>query len=160
MLLSLINKRFILFAAVLMFACSAIQANVCDQHLSQITSIPFEKEPGDAHYRALMAAGRSAVPCLVANVTNTRRLRNPRPIPAGTPTTMIGDVAVYLLAEATGLDPIKLLPRKYRDDYPQMGVIVMDIYLHDRRSHPRALQRRLWRWYRTTYLPSLRKGAT
>jgi hypothetical protein len=159
MLLSLISKRLVLVIAVLVFSGSAIEANVCDQHLSQITSIPYELEPGDAHYRALMAAGRSAVPCLIANVTNTRPIRNPRPIPAGA-ATMIGDVAVYLLAEVTGLNPIKLLARKYRNDYPQMGVIVMDIYLHDRRSHPRALQRKLWHWYRTSYLPSLRKGAT
>jgi hypothetical protein len=160
MLLFLLNKRLVLVFGVFVFAASTIQANVCDEHLLRINYIPFEGESGvDAHYDALMAARRSAVPCLIANVTNTRRVHNPRPIPAGAP-TMVGDVAVYLLGEVSGLEPIKLLPRKYRDLYGEMGVVVMDKYLHDRRSNPRTLQRRLWHWYRTTYLPSLRKGAT
>jgi hypothetical protein len=160
MLLSLISKRVVLLFAVVAFAGSTIQANICDEHLSRIKYIPYEGESGvDAHYDAIMAARRSAVPCLIANVTNKRSVRNPRPIPAGAE-TMVGDVAVYLLAEVTGLEPNKLLPRKYRDLYGEMGVTVMDKYMHDRRSNPRALQRRLWRWYRTTYLPSLRKGAT
>jgi hypothetical protein len=160
MLLFLIYKRFVLVFGVLVFAFSTIQANVCDEHLLHIKYIPYEGESGvDAHYDALMAVKRSAVPCLIANVTNTRRAHNPRPIPAGAPTT-VGDVAVYLLARVGGLDPVKLLPRKYRDLYSEMGVIVTDKYLHDRRSNPRAFQRRLWHWYRTTYLPSLPKGAT
>jgi len=160
MLLSLINKQLVLVLGALVFAVSTIQANVCDQHLLRVNYIPFEGESGvDTHYDALMAARRSAVPCLIANVTNTRRVHNPRPIPAGAPTT-VGDVAVYLLALVGGLDPVKLLPRKYRDLYGEMGVVVTDKYLHDRRSNPRVFQRRLWHWYRTTYLPSLRKGAT
>lgn len=160
MLLSPISTRVVLVFAVLSFAGSASEANICDQHLSRIKYIPFWGESGvDAHYDAIIAARRSAVPCLIANVTNTRPIRNPRPIPAGA-ATMVGDVAVYLLAEVGDFDPIKLLPRKYRNLYSEMGVIVMDIYLHDRRSNPRTLQRRLWHWYRTTYLPSLRKRAT
>jgi hypothetical protein len=89
-------------------------------------------------------------------------VRNPRPIPASTPETMIGDVAVYLLSEFTDYDKviIKMLPRKYRDLFDYIGVGAMDMYLHDRRANARTLQRKFWRWYRTTYLPSLRKGAT
>jgi hypothetical protein len=32
--------------------------------------------------------------------------------------------------------------------------------LHDRRMNRRTLQRKLWRLYRTIYLPSVLKGAT
>jgi hypothetical protein len=143
MLLSLITKRVLLVFAVLAFACSTTEANICDQHLLLIKYIPFEGESGvDAHYDAIIGARRSAVPCLIANVTNTRRVRNPRPIPAGAE-TMVGDVAIYLLAQVGEFDSIKLLPRNYRDLYGQMGVIAMDKYLHDRRSNPFTLQRRL-----------------
>jgi hypothetical protein len=160
MLLFLIYKRLVLVFGVLAFAISTTQANVCDEHLLHIKYIPYEGESGvDAHYDALMAARHSAVPCLIANVTNTRSVRNRRPIPAGA-ATMVGDVAVYVLVAMTGVDTFKMLPRKYRDLSKSMGVVVRDIYLHDRRSHPLALQRRLWHWYRTTYLPSVRKGAT
>ncbi len=70
MLLFLIYKRFVLVFGVLVFAFSTIQANVCDEHLLRIKYIPYEGESGvDAHYDALMTARRSAVPCLIANVT-------------------------------------------------------------------------------------------
>jgi hypothetical protein len=161
MLLSLINKRLVLVFGVLVFAASATRANVCDRHLLRIKQIPFEGNSGiDAHYDALIAAGHSAVPCLIANVTNTQRERNPRPIPSWGGDTRVFDTAVYLLSEIARFDVIKLLPRKYQDLYPQMGVLVMDKYLHDGRVNRRNLQRKLWRWYRTTYLPSLRRGAT
>ena len=161
MLLSLINKRFLLVFGALLLGASTVEATVCDRHLLRIKQIPYEGNAGeDAHYDAIIAAGHAAVPCLIANVTNTRRERNPRPIPSWGGDTMVGDVAVYLLTEVARFDVIKLLPRKYRDLYSQMGVTIMDKYMHDRRGNPRALQRTLWRWYRTTYLPSLRKGAT
>jgi hypothetical protein len=161
MLLSLINKRLPLIFGVLLFSASVVEADVCDRHLLRIKQIPYAGNSGeDAHYDAIIAAGRSAVPCLIANVTNTRPERNPRPIPSWGGDTMVGDVAIYLLSEVARFDVIKLLPRRYQDLYSQMGVTVMDKYMHDRRSNPRALQRALWRWYRTTYLHSLPKGAT
>jgi hypothetical protein len=162
MLLPPIDKRFALVLGVLVFAVSTSQANVCDQHLSQIKYIPFEGNSGvDAHYDALKTAGQSAVPCLIANVTNMRRAADPRPIPrwAGIRSN-VGDRAVYMLAEIAGVDTIKMLPHKYQELYKEIGVYARDEYLHARRSNRRTLQRKLWHWYRTIYLPSLRKGAT
>jgi len=156
----LINKPVIFVVALLAFAPLACARNVCDLHLSQIKMIPFEGNAGvDAHYDALKTAGAKAVPCLIANITNTVRKPNPRPTP-GLGDARIGDTAVYLLAEITGIDPVKLLPRKYQDLYAEMGVLVVDKYLHDRVNNRRLLQRKLSRWYQTTYLPSVRKVAT
>jgi len=162
MLLSLVRKSVISVVAVLAIVSLADAKNICDLHLSQIKMIPFEGNAGvDPHYDALKAAGPSAVTCLIANVTNTRPKPDPRPIPRwGTMKMTIGDRAVYMLAEITGVDTIKMLPRKYQDLHKQIGVYARDEYLHDRRINRRILQRKLWHWYRTTYLPSVRKGAT
>jgi hypothetical protein len=155
-------KRFILAVAILATVSLAQAKNVCDLHLPQIKMIPFEGNAGvDPHYDALKAAGKSAVPCLIANVTDIRHKPDPRPIPRwGAMRMTVGDRAVYMLAEITGVDTIKMLPRRYQHQYKETGVYARDEYLHDRRIHRRILQRKLWRWYRTTYLPSLRKAAT
>ena len=136
--------------------------NVCDLHLSQIKRIPFKGNAGvDPHYDALKAAGKLAVPCLIANVTNMRHKPDPRPIPGwGSMRMTVGDRAVYMLAEITGVDTIKMLPRRYQELYKEIGVYARDEYLHDRRSNRQILQRKLWQWYRLMYLPSLRKAAT
>jgi hypothetical protein len=162
MLLSLITRLVIPIVAVLAIVSVADGKHVCDLHLSQIKMIPFEGNAGvDSHYDALKNAGPSAVPCLIANVTNTQPKSDPRPIPRwGTMRMTVGDRAVYMLAEIAGVDTFKMLPRRYQDLYKEIGVYARDEYLHDRRNHRRILQRKLWRWYRTTYLPSLRKGAT
>jgi len=66
----------------------------------------------------------------------------------------VGDAAVYMLEEITGVDTIKMLPRRYQDLYKEIGVYARDEYLHDGRNNRRILQRKLWRWYRETYLRS------
>jgi hypothetical protein len=160
MLLSLTMNRLGPMLALLPALVCIANANVCDDHLSRIKLIPFERNTGvDANYDALKAAGQSAVPCLIANVTNTLRKPNPRPIPSLGEST-VGDTATYILAEITGVDTIKMLPHRYQDLYKEMGVLVVDKYLHDRGGNRRTLQNKLWHWYRTTYLPSVRKGAT
>lgn len=162
MLRSLI-KQLIPAVAILVSVVSLADAKTfCDEHLSRIKMIPFQRNAGvDSHYDALKAAGPSAVPCLIANITNTRSKPDPRPIPRwGTMKMTIGDTAVYMLEDITGVDMIRMLPRRYQTLYKEIGVYARDEYLHDRRIHRRILQRKLWRWYRTTYLPSLRKTAT
>ena len=72
----------------------------------------------------------------------------------------VGDRAVYVLAEIAAVDTMKMLPRRHQDLSKDIGVYARDEYLHDRSINRRILQRKLWRWYRATYLPSLRKGAT
>ena len=156
MLLSLVMKQLISVIAILAMVSLAEAKNACDLHLSQIKMIPFEGNAGiDPHYDALKAAGKSAVPCLIANVTNKLRKPDPRPIPRwGTTGTTVGDRAVYMLVEITGVNTIMMLPRRYQDLYKEIGVYARDEYLHDRRTNRRILQRKLWRWYRATYLRS------
>ena len=162
MLLSLVSKYLVLVIVVLAIVSVVEAKTVCDLHLSRIKNIPFTGEPSqDTHYDALMNAGKSAVPCLIANVTNTRYAPDPRPIPRwGTMRTTVGHRAVYMLWRMTNVDPIKMLPRRYQLLHKQIGVYALDEYLLDHRANRRALQRKLWRWYRTTYLPYMQGGAT
>jgi hypothetical protein len=157
------TTRYLLLIVVGLAIVSVVEAKtVCDLHLSGIKNIPFRGERSqDAHYDAIKNAGKSAVPCLIANVTNRRYAPDPRPIPGwGTIRTTVGHRAVYMLWDMTNVDPIKMLPRPYQRLHKQIGVYALDEYLLDSRANPRALQVKLWRWYRTTYLPALRKGAT
>lgn len=162
MLLSHIPRYLVLVLVLLAFFSVVEAKTVCDLHLSRIKNIPFTGERSqDAHYDALKNAGKSAVPCLIANVTNTRYAPDPRPIPRwGTIRTTVGHRSVYMLWEMTNVDPIKMLPRRYQRLHKQIGVYALDEYLLDGRANRRALQRKLWRWYRTTYLPYMEGGAT
>ena len=161
MLLSRISKRLILAVGILVAVMSIANAkDVCDIHLSRIKMIPFEGNAGvDAHYDALQAAGKSAVRCLIENITNSRPKPDPRSIPHwGTVVTTVGDTAVFMLEEITGVEIIKMLPRRYQRLYKEIGIYAKEEYLHDGHNHRRILQRKLRRWYSTTYLPSLRKA--
>ncbi|HXD29645.1 MAG TPA: hypothetical protein VN643_00920 [Pyrinomonadaceae bacterium] len=141
----------VIVVAVLAMVSLAEAKNVCDVHLSQIKIIPFDGKAGvDTHYDALKAAGKSAVPCLIANVTNLRHKPDPRSIPRwGTMRMTVGDRAVYMLEEITDVDTIKMLPDRYQELYKEIGVYARDKYLHDRHINRRTLQRKLWQWYRT-----------
>ena len=162
MLLFHITRHLVLVFVVLAIVSIGEAKTVCDLHLSRIRNMPLMGEPSqDTHYDALMAAGQSAVPCLIANVTNARYAPDPRPIPGwGTMRTTVGHRAVYMLWRMTNVDPIKMLPRRYQLLHKQIGVYALDEYLLDRRANRRTLQRKFWRWYRTTYLPYMQGGAT
>jgi len=157
------TTRYVLLIIVGLAIVSVVEAKtVCDLHLSRIENMPFTGERSqDSHYDAIKNAGKSAVPCLIANVTNRRYAPDPRPIPRwGTIRTTVGHRAVYMLWDMTNVDPIKMLPRRYQRLHKQIGVYALDEYLLDARANPRALQRKLWRWYRTTYLPYMEGDAT
>jgi hypothetical protein len=157
------TMRYLVLIVVGLAIIPVVEAKtVCDVHLSRIKNMPFRGERSqDAHYDAIVNAGKSAVPCLIANVTNRRYAPDPRPIPRwGTIRMTVGHRAVYMLWRVTDVDPIKMLPLQYQRLHKQIGVYALDEYLLDSRANPRALQRKLWRWYRTTYLPYLKGGPT
>jgi hypothetical protein len=162
MLLSFTIRQFILFSCVLFSIFSFANANdVCDEHLSRIEIIPFESNTGvDVHYDALKAAGKSAVRCLVERVVDMKPKPDPRSIPGwGDIRTTVGDTAVFMLEEITGVEIIKMLPSKYQRLYKQIGIYAELEYLHDGRNNRRVLRNKLRHWYSRKYLPSLH-GAT
>ena len=155
------TARLILTIAIVLTVISIASAkDVCD-HVSRIKIIPFHGETGmDADYDAIVGAGKSAVPCLIRKITDTTPKADPRQIPRwGDLRTTVGDTAVIMLQIVTRVQIIKMLPLKYQRLNKQIGVYAELEYLHDGGNNRRTLQRKLRRWYRITYLPSLSKTA-
>jgi hypothetical protein len=124
---------------------------LCDQ-VSQIKQLPFEDERGvDPTYDALRDAGESVVPCLIAKVGDTASMPDPRMAPryAGID-NKVGDVALWVLERITSVDVLQFLPRKVQNDFKEEGVLAYFKYVRDV-QHRKALQDRLYQWYRQKY---------
>jgi hypothetical protein len=155
------TTRLMLTIGIVLTVIAVAKAqNVCD-HVSRIKIIPVRGESGlDADYDAIVAAGRSAVPCLIERITDLTPKADPRQMPRwGNLKTNVGDTAIVMLEVVTRVNIIKMLPQKYRRSYREIGVYSELEYLHDSAKNRRTLQRKLRRWYRTTYLTSIRKTA-
>ena len=148
--------------AVCVFIAGAVVASsrgICDR-VSHIKTIPYRDEVGrDADYDALIAAGQTAVPCLIQRVADTRPMRDPRegdPGYAGI-TYRVGDTAFFVVGTIMKIDYPKILPASYQREWDASGIYAYFKYVRHSGNRVR-LQRRLRIWYRNTYLPSLRTG--
>jgi hypothetical protein len=123
--------------------------------------MPFRGESGlDSDYDAIVAAGKSAVPCLIRKITDSTLKDDPRQIPRwGDLKTTVGDAAVVMMVVVTGVEIIKMMPSRYQRLHKQIGVYAELAYLHDGHNNRRSLQLKLRHGYRTKYLRSLRKTA-
>ena len=140
-----------LIAVLIVFVASQIVAaqDICTR-VSQIKVLPFKGESGlDVNYDALMHAGKSAMPCLIRTVTDTRRMRDPRSEP-GYPGihVKVGDVAYFVLADIAKTDFVFLLPLRVQRQWKASGVWAYFNFVQ-RKSNREWLQRRLKTWYQT-----------
>ena len=149
--------------AVCVFIAGAVVASsrgICDR-VSHIKTIPYRDEVGrDADYDALIAAGQTAVPCLIQRVADTRPMRDPRegdPGYAGI-TYRVGDTAFFVVGTIMKIDYPKILPASYQRVWAASGIYAYFKYVRNPSNRGR-LQRRLRIWYRNTYLPTLRTSA-
>jgi hypothetical protein len=156
-----LTLRTVLAICVLM--TSAIVASpkgLCDR-VSRIKIIPYRGEAGrDADYDALIAAGKTAVPCLIQRVADTRLMRDPRegdPGYAGI-AYRVGDTAFFVVGTIMKIDYPTMLPASYRRVWNESGIFAYFKYVQSAR-HRLSVQHRLRAWYRNVYVPSLRKSA-
>jgi len=122
--------------------------SICTR-ISQIKVLSFKGESGlDANYDAFMRAGKSAMPCLIGKVTDTRRMRDPRSEP-GYPGihVKVGDVAYFLLADIAKTDFVFLLPRRVQQQWKESGVGAYFRFVQ-RKSNREWFQRKLKTWFR------------
>src|SRR5436305_14565487 len=101
------KSSHISFAIVFVLAAFQVVAsqNVCSR-VSQIKNLPFKGESGlDANYDAMIDAGKSAMPCLIAKITHDTNMRHPGPDP-GYPGihVRVGDVACFVLCDIAKTD--------------------------------------------------------
>jgi hypothetical protein len=133
--------------------------NLCDR-VSEIKIMPFKDERvNDAAYYSLVGAGESALPCLIAKVTDTRKMRDPRQAPGYSGIeTRVGDVAYFLLVRIAKFDFIEMFPAKVQERYKAEGVYAYFEFVQ-RKQNRVWLQRRLNEWYQSKYGESVRRGA-
>jgi hypothetical protein len=125
---------------------SASARDICDR-VSEIRVLPFKGEyVDDSAYNALMEAGRSAVPCLIAKITDTRKMHDPRQAPTFSD-VRVGDVAYFVLVDIATLDFTELLPARVQQRYKAEGVYAYFRFVRQKRNRG-FLQRRLNEWYR------------
>jgi hypothetical protein len=122
--------------------------NVCSR-VSQIKSLPFKGESGlDANYDAMIGAGKSAMPCLIAKITNVTKIRDPRSEP-GYPGihVRVGDVAYFVLCDIAKTDFVFLLPTRVQKRWKESGVWAYFSFVQ-RKTNRAWFQRKLKLWYR------------
>jgi hypothetical protein len=132
---------------------------LCDR-VSEIKVMPFKDESvDDAAYDALIEAGDSALPCLIAKVTDTRKMRDPRQAPgyAGIE-TRVGDVAYFMLVRIAKFGFIDMFPARVQQRYKTEGVYAYFEFVQKRRNRE-WLRRKLNQWYRGKYGESAWRGA-
>lgn len=138
------------------------QANaqsLCDR-LSEIKILPLKGEHvDDAAYNAFIEADTSVLPCLIAKITDTRKMRDPRQALgyAGIE-TRVGDVAYFVLVDIAKIDFIEIFPARVREQYKTEGVYAYFEFVQKKQNRA-LLQRRLNEWYRSKYGENARGGA-
>ena len=146
------KRIFEAFILSLVFVAAFQQANaqnLCDR-VSEIKILPFKGEHvDDAAYNALIEAGDSVLPCLIAKVTDTRRMRDPRQAPTY-PDVRVGDVAYFVLVHIAKIGFVEMFPAKVQDNYKAEGVYAYFEFMRKKRNRV-WLQRKLNEWYRTMY---------
>src|SRR5215510_7674584 len=133
------------------FALAAFQViaarDICSR-VSQIKNLPFKGESRiDANYDALIDAGKSAMPCLIATITDATKMRDPRSEP-GYPGihVRVGDVAYFVLCDIAKTDFVFLLPKRVQRQWKESGVWAYFNFVQ-RKTNRAWLQRKLKLWY-------------
>jgi hypothetical protein len=142
-------KALFLVTVALTAVQQANAQNLCDR-ISEIKVLPFKSEHiNDAAYNALIEAGDSVLPCLIAKVADTRRMRDPRQAPTY-PDIRVGDVAYFVLVHIAKIGFVEMFPAKVQENYKAEGVYAYFEFVRKKRNRM-WLQRRLNEWYRTIY---------
>jgi len=133
---------------VLLFSYQvAASQNICSR-VSQIKNLPMKGESGlDANYDALIQSGKSAMPCLIAAITDTTTMRDPRSEPgyAGIQ-VRVGDVAYFVLCDIAKTDFVFLLPSRVQEQWKESGVWAYFNFVQ-RKTNREWFQRKLNIWY-------------
>jgi hypothetical protein len=135
-----------LITFICVVACQQINAQgLCDR-VAEIRVLPFKGERvDDAAYNALIEAGESALPCLIAKVADTRLMRDPRQTFKYGGVT-VGDVAYFVLVWIAKIDFVEMLPAKVQKSYKTEGVNAYFEFVEKIQNRKR-LGRRLREWY-------------
>jgi hypothetical protein len=145
-------------ASIALAAIQQASAQGLCNRISAIKVLPFKDERvDDAAYNTLIEAGESVIPCLIAKVTDTAKMRDPRKAPTYSD-VRVGDVAYFVLLDIAKIDFVGMLPAKIQKKYKTEGVYAYFEFV-ERYQNRKWLQRKLNEWYRRKQSGVARQGA-
>jgi hypothetical protein len=113
--------------------------------ISEIQILPSKHERvKDEVYNALRHFGASALPCLIAKVTDESPMPDPRQS-MKIDSVAVGDVAVFLVWDLGHVPEQEIVPPALRKDYATRGVNAYFAYVEDP-GHRKEMQRYLRSW--------------
>jgi len=119
----------------------SVRASRACNRLGELRELPFKREPvNDPVYNELIAVGRPAIPCLVDKIDDATPMPDPRkapPIPGG---VAVGDVALFMLSDVSGVDLKDLLPPEVLKELQEQGVYAYFTYVRNAKNRA-ALKR-------------------
>jgi hypothetical protein len=146
------NMRIVILTLLPIVMNLAIQAEVAgkDVACSEIRSvrrIPFHAgEPvSDKAYNKLLQKSWAVVPCLISEITNTRRTPDPRSAPIFGD-VRVGDVAFWVIKDITGLPYDQMFPVDLVARFPSEGVYAYFDWVHNP-DNRKVLQKNVQQWY-------------
>ena len=107
--------------------------------LKEIKTIPtFEPTPTDPIYEALISKGNAAIPCLIGNITDTRKVPDPRYSVPHWQHFAVGDTAVFVLVDIVGKDDeereellIEMMPPSSQKEWETNGIYAYFNYVSE-----------------------------
>ena len=120
--------------------------------LKEIETIPTTKEPTatDPVYEALILKGNAAIPCLIENIADNRKVPDPRYSVPHWQYFTVGDTAVFVLVDIVGKDDkerekllIEMMPPKSKKEWETNGIYAYFNYV----SEPKN-RKELQKWWR------------
>ena len=119
-------------------------SNLC-KRLSSIKHMPLQNEHVDDQvYNQIMAKGSAMTPCLVEQLTNRTKMRDPRSEPT-VADFRVGDLAFFLLLRITGVPFEQMLPENVKAKVKEEGVYAYFRYT-EVPANRAALQRKWKAW--------------
>jgi len=116
------------------------------KRLSEVKEMPFKGEPiNDEAYNDIVSRGKAAIPCLIGEITNATRMKDPRPAPTY-PDFRVGDLAFFLLVDITKIPFEQMLPDSVKSRMKNKGVYAYFEYV-ERPNNRKALQDRWKAWW-------------
>ncbi len=126
-------------------AASGREASDLCKRLSSIRHMPFQNEHVDDEvYNQIMAKGPAIVPCLVHQLTNGTKMRDPRSEPT-VADFRVGDLAFFLLLRITNVPFEQMLPDTVKSKVKDEGVYAYFRYT-EAPANRAALQRKWKAW--------------
>ena len=113
------------------------------RRLNSVRHMPFQSEHvDDPVYNEIIAKGSAMVPCLVEQLTNESKMRDPRSEPT-VERFHVGDLAFFLLLRITGVPFEQMLPDNVKAKVKEEGVYAYFRYTDVPAN--RAVLRRKWK---------------